>query len=62
MNWNTRNFVSLVHRRGRRYVFSQFTVRLSYYIFLRQPFSLAFKRGGGLFFDNGFVNGFIGFF
>ena len=25
MNWNTRNFVSVVHRKGRRYVFSQFT-------------------------------------
>ena len=25
MNWNTRNFVSVVYRKGRRYVFSQFT-------------------------------------
>ena len=25
MNWNTRNFVSVVHRKGRRYVFPQFT-------------------------------------
>ena len=25
MNWNTGNFVSVVHRKGRRYVLSQFT-------------------------------------
>ena len=40
MNWNTRNFVSVVHRKGRRYVFSQFTFAFPI-IFSLQAFSEA---------------------
>ena len=63
MNWNTRNFVSAVHRKGRRYAFSQFTFAFPIIFSLDSHFPcMAFKRGDCLFFDNGFVNGFTGFF
>ena len=52
MNWKTRNFVSVVHKKGEAVCILPVHIRISYYIFLRQPFFLAFKRGGGLFFDN----------
>ena len=44
---HNRNFVSVVHRKGRQLCILPVQVC----IFPRQPFSLAFKRGG-LFFDN----------
>ena len=56
MNWNTRNFVSVVEKgekrekrkrekkgKGRAVCILPVHIRISYYIFLRQPFFLAFK-------------------
>ena len=51
MNWNTRNFVSVVHRKGRRYVFSQFTFAFPIIFSLDSQFPCKLLRGVVAFFS-----------